>query len=105
MKPQIKFSRNWNNKLNQEYFTTIRRLTPIKAEYYLDNLHKVFDVILNGKKYCEARLLCVESIKLGDIPYGLRAVDTGSESPRKVFYKFGIGSETDVIVLTFRRLR
>lgn len=104
MKPKIKFSHNWNEKLNQKIFTTIRRFTEKKLEYYERNLQKRFDVMLNDKKYGEARLITVQIIKFGDIPYGLKAVDTGEEFPNDIFRKFGIGSETEVLILTFKKL-
>ena len=44
---KIKFSHNWNNKLDGVIFTTIRRSTPRKNDYYIGCQGEVFDVQLN----------------------------------------------------------
>ena len=46
---QIKFSHNWNNKLSNDIFTTIRRFTDEKFDYYKENLNKKFEVVLKNK--------------------------------------------------------
>ncbi|RKY29015.1 MAG: hypothetical protein DRP74_09315 [Candidatus Omnitrophota bacterium] len=105
-KPQIKFTHNWNGKLNQEFFTTIRRFTKDKEQYYFNHLGDVFDVILNGKKICEAKLIHIETMEYRELPKGFVIIDTGNEDPDNFFYEeFGIYGKMDVLILTFRRVK
>jgi len=103
MKPKIKFSKNWNNKLNCEFFTTIRKFNKKKYDFYLKYYDVVFDVILKGKKICEAKLVDIEKIKLSEITPALLYIDTGQFHPLDVFKNFGIKSDDFVILLLFRR--
>jgi len=108
MNNKIKFSKNWNNKLNQKYFTTIRRYTKRKEYWYLDRENEVFDVILNGKKFCEAELILAEVKPFTSLPNGLLMADTGLPLHKAIelFEKMGVDTIRGlVIVLTFRRLK
>ncbi len=63
----IKFSHNWNNKLDSNYFTTIRRYNPDK--YYPDAVHSVM-LKTKGKWvtcYNKARIIDVKMLKLSQI--------------------------------------
>ncbi len=103
---QIKFSHNWNNKLNNNIFTTIRKYTPEKYKYYLDLKSYDFDVILNGKKFKEVKLVGIEIKKFKDIPSEVLILDTGILSIidiEKVFYKFGLNTiQDEMIILIFK---
>ena len=99
---QIKFSHNWNNKLEQPFFTTIRRATPEKREYYLEKCGSVFDVLLNGESINKAVLIDVQTKKYTDIDYYFLVIDTGNRYPKEIFQKFGIENETECLVLLFQ---
>lgn len=77
MNPIIKFSKNWNNKLNNYCFTTIRLHNKTKYDYYHKNIGKMFDVFLEGKKHTRAKLVVLQTMKFEDIPKSLLSVDTG----------------------------
>jgi len=108
MNPKIRFSKNWNNKLNQKYFTTIRKYSKSRLTYYLNRENKIFDVMLNGKKVCEAKLISAEAMQFIDLPDAFLMVDTGLplNEAIELFKKMGIETVTDsVIILTFRKVR
>lgn len=108
----IKFSHNWNNKLNGFVFTTIRKWEAEKADYYFRNKGQVFTVLLNAKVFGSARLLevYVESIEdlLGlegwSVPALLLKLDTGLTDLSTIldlFRKFGVTDK--IIILLFER--
>jgi len=101
----IKFSKNWNNKLNNYCFTAIKLHTKDRFDYYHKNLGKVFNVFLEGKLYTEAKLETIESIKFKDIPKILLAIDTGKINYFEnvdVLKKFGkYNMDSQMIVLLF----
>lgn len=75
----IKFSKNWNNKLDCDYFTTIRLYTKNKHQYYkemFDGLKEV-GILLNGKEKCIAKIVDIKVLFLIDIPSYLIITDTG----------------------------
>jgi len=101
---QIKFSHNWNNKLNCKMFTTIRRHTPEKEIYYRRHIKATLDVILNGEKYSEARLMHVMSYPFKYVDNTVLIQDTGifiKDDVDALFMKFGISPETNVMILIF----
>jgi len=104
---KIKFSHNWNNKLDNNIFTTIRRWTPRKFKYYNDHVFDLFDIELNGKRIGSAILMGVSrKAKLEEIDEAdpmLLQLDTGSAEPFEVFKMFGVKPKTDVIVLLFQK--
>lgn len=104
---RIKFSHNWNNKLNNEYFTTIRSTgyDDKKFDYYSEKVGEVFSVILKGKEICKAELIFVEARDIDDICEALLIIDTGTQNYMDVFRRFGIEGYEDVIILTFRRIK
>ncbi len=100
---QIKFSHNWNNKLGNPIFTTIRNSQLGKFKYYKDLIGYGFDVLLKNKKYCYAELQQVEEFLFDDIPEGLLMSDTGMNfaDAQQLFANFGIEYGDKVIILTF----
>jgi hypothetical protein len=102
----IKFSHNWNNKLHNAIFTTIRKSTKEKKKYYEDSVGKEFDVILKGKRIYRAKLLQVESNPYTLVPFSLRMSDTGMNLKKadQLFREFGISLNTEVLILTFENL-
>jgi len=104
---RIRFTHNWNNKLNNNIFTTIRTWNADKDHYYSSKVDKPFLSILNGKEHSWCELLYMEVDKLKNIPRALICADVGKayDESMKVFKKFGCGADTTVIVLTFKRMR
>lgn len=104
---QIRFIHNWNSKLSNPIFTTIRAYTSDKHNYYLDCLDLVFDVMLDGAKMCSAKLIGVDAKAYGDVGAHFLRVDTGIQDLGAIdilFKKFGVTSPRDtVIILTFAR--
>lgn len=102
----IPFVHNWNQKLDSSVFTTIRKSTPDKMNYYYDCLGKEFSVLLSKKEKCKAKLLDMVTIKLKDIPDYVLCTDTGCASiveAKEVFIKFGIKNEDECLILLFAR--
>ena len=104
---QIKFSHNWNNKLDNSIFTTIRSSNPDKLKYYKDLVGYGFDVLLKGKKYCYAELQEAEEFLFDEIPDGLIMMDTGMEleDAQQLFGNFGVTYGDKVIILTFQGIK
>ena len=104
---KIKFSHNWNNKLNNDIFTTIRKYDNEKYYYYFNQTNKEFEIVLNGNIVGKAVLINVEHLDYINIPYCLLRLDTGlktKESINELFNKFGINNNSEVLVLTFERI-
>lgn len=69
---KINFSRNWNNKLLCDFFTTIRLYNP--------NFYKKgnsFDITLNDAPMGIAEIVEVKMIKLSQLNEWVAALDTG----------------------------
>ena len=103
--PTIRFSKNWNNKLDNEYFSTIRIFSPGNWKYYNELINNEFDVFLGRDKRGTARLLAVEAWLFRDIPKTLKIIDTGTEDYERIFQKFGISDSSMTILLSFRRVK
>jgi hypothetical protein len=101
----IKFSHNWNNKLNNNIFTTIRNYSDSKYNYYVLNLNKDFDILLNGEKFNNSKLIDITQIKYSDIPIELLRLDIGISDPSEIsqlFISFGMKSfDSKMLILTF----
>jgi hypothetical protein len=104
----IKFQHNWNRKLDCDVFTTIRRHTEEKENYYTHSIGEEFDVSVNGITYCYAKLVHLYCDHLSSTPNALLMVDTGKSNPEdafKVFKDFGLSEHSQIIVLTFVKVR
>ena len=102
--PKIKFLRNWNKKLNCDYFYTIRPYSLSKQQHYEDKTGEKFEVYVRGVLVGYARLIHVNaSLHLNEIPFEFLVADTGSEDPYAIYSTFGIGKGDKVILLLFRR--
>lgn len=106
MSPYVKFSKDWNSKLSCLFFTTIRKYTLEKLDYYKKNLGFQFEVLEKGKDPFRAQLVRVRRVDADDIPDEIIMTDTGlpAEEGRKVLKSFGCGPADMAILLTFRRL-
>jgi len=105
----IKFFKNWNQKLCCDIFSTIRRSTLEKAEYYRGAVGEVFEVMLEKKHYCYARLFqVIPHSSLRCIPNGILMLDVGTSDVKeleKVFKKFGVTwRQTPVMSLWFQKI-
>lgn len=106
--PSIKFIHNWNNKLSNDLFTTIRISRDGKADYYNHMRGKQFDIVLKNKTICQAVLLGVMIKKYKDVDNLVLSLDTGIKKMtevHKLFGKFGIKPNTDVLILLFERIQ
>jgi len=104
---KIKFSHNWNNKLNHNIFTTIRKYAEEKYSYYNNLIGKEFEILLNEKKIEEANLIDIDICDFKIIPKGLLHVDTGIINNYEIedlFKMFGINKNDKVLILTFKRI-
>ncbi|MHA1437908.1 MAG: hypothetical protein ACTSPD_10055 [Promethearchaeota archaeon] len=102
----IKFSHNWNKKLSQEIFTTIRKYDNKKWNYYKSQENNNFHVMLNNDHINNAKLLSVEYLIFNELPKALICSDTGLSYKEAlgVFRKFGITIHDRVLVLTFKSI-
>ena len=102
----VKFSHNWNGKLGNRVFATIRKHEDKKADYYKGLIGKKMGVELSGFPYCMASPLSLEERIFKDLPKAFVQVDTGLEYSEacKVFSEFGIEQDTKVLIPTFRRM-
>lgn len=101
----IKFSSNWNAKLGSPIFTTLRKFTQEKLDYYRAQKDQLFDVILDGTKINEATLLQVRRVEMDDLLDALLMLDTGLPSRQealKLFASFGIQPFDYAILLIFK---
>jgi len=101
MTNKIKFSKNWNNKLQCRVFTTIRKFDLKKYTWYQSKINEVFDVEVDGITRFQVRLCSVKFGILKNVEPYLLFLDTGEDEPFKIFKKFGIGEEDKVIILLF----
>jgi len=113
---QVKFLKNWNNKLNNNYFLTVRLHTPSKKRYYTNqiiNFEKV-NVLLgkNEELYCRAKLVYMDIDLFKNIPEWLSYVDSGLSKTEfynllEEFYKDKKewkGKYTKLIILCYMRV-
>ena len=106
--PKIKFSKNWNNKLNCNLFSTIRKFTEEKAIYYKDNLNRIFEVELDNEVLYNAKLFDVKVCLYNDLEFDFLVYDTGIPSLAvidRVLSKFGVQEGNNCIVLWFERVQ
>lgn len=104
--PTLKMSNNWNNKLDCIIFSSFRRRTEANTVYYCDRFNRVFDILLNKRPYCTAKLVSVRLIPYRLIPLEALMLDTGYMSREAIdmlFESFGIMPDDDVIWLCFKR--
>lgn len=104
----IQFSHNWNHKLNNQIFTTIRGIgkREDKVRCYEMKEGEIFLVLLKNKPMGRARLISVSVHQYSELPKSLLMVDTGItkiDTINSVFEKFGVTENSSVIILTFKK--
>lgn len=101
---EVNFFYNWNNKLNNHLFTTIRSWNSEKEKNYRSLVGEDVEILLNGKlvKIATLKAVLVEGINY--LPTLLLQLDTGiyqKTATDKLFNNFGIKKNSKVIVLFF----
>ena len=107
----IKFSKNWNRKLDCDYFTTIRLGSILKQKYYRANMRQVFDVKIKGQVHSRAILSSMQVTKLGELRHQMIFTDSGMgyidfcELMRKLYGERNEWNEFDtpVLILLFKK--
>ena len=100
----VKFSKNWNNKLDCNVFTTIRKHTKEKEDYYQSQIGVYNNIYLGDKVHCIAKIFDIKVMTYSQLPSELLVLDTGIPSHSLIditFSKFGIEQSDKVIVLLF----
>jgi len=112
----VRFLKNWNNKLNNKYFITIRLFTKKKNQYYVNQLLNFDDIrVLLGKNdelYCLAKLIEIEKIFLKNIPEWLCYIDSGLNKKEFIKLLTNIcqnkkewrGLNTKLLILCYKRV-
>ncbi len=105
---RTEFSKNWNNKLLCDIFSTIR---PAYKKYNVDD---VFDIRIGEKFFCYAKVLKTENRTLKDlISSGAHLVDTGLDGrdflnlmsnmySKKSWWK---GDDTEMKIIFFQKVQ
>lgn len=94
---KINFTRNWNGKLDNQIFTTIRKETyPVKT-------NDVAEIWLDGQFKKNVVALCVLTEPYENINWVTKAIDTGylGDGANKIFDSLGFkpGDKVKVLVL------
>lgn len=108
----MKFSKNWNNKLDRENFTTIQEYRSEKWNFYRGQIGSPFMVTVAGKFHSYARLVDVKKMRMEEMSEDLLREDTGFETveAKKILYNFTsrslwkMGEKTMYIVLYFEKM-
>lgn len=101
---KINFDKNWNNKLDNDVFTTIRKWDPQKEEYYKKAIGASVDIELKGQKKGKAILFDVHVMLLRVIPLEILQLDTGLHKEvdiYRLFAQFGCYKYDKCMFLTF----
>lgn len=101
----IEFDENYNNKLDNKLFTTVRKFSIKKQRYYKRKTGSQFDIMLKGKKYSTAILSGIAFIgELSEISQIELMLDTGLSGQGQnyeLFNKFGVKPNDKIIQLLF----
>jgi hypothetical protein len=73
MNKYIKFSNNWNNKLNSKAFTTIRIFN--NSEYYKEG--EIYDIKYQEKTIFQAKIIETKKIHASKLPSFITYLDAG----------------------------
>ena len=100
----IKFSESWDKLQNLEGFTTIRRSTPEKSEYYHQAIGHKFAILVNGKNIGEAILKEVHDTTGGAIDANILDFDVSLNGQRNYDWYLKIRHMQEVLLLYFERV-
>lgn len=105
----INFENNYNNKLNCDIFTTIRKTDRNRYENYLLKTGEKFNITLNNEFYCLAQLIKVDHEKYSKMNDYLLVLDTGMTNftgINQLMKKYGLKNIDDnMIILTFKKIK
>lgn len=98
---QLKFSYNWNNKLNCHYYTTIRLSSP---KYHKE---QIIDVQLKGQHLHQGKIIEIRVIGIDQINEFIGGLDTGygaeeTKNILKKMYKQATDSTTLFALMLIR---
>lgn len=99
---QIKFSQNWNKKLDCDFFTTIRLQS---SKYVKDNEFKIF---LKNEIHCKAKIIDVWTCKIDMLKDFICYIDTGynKEETMNMFKKMYSNvdfTKTNLVVVLLKK--
>ena len=100
----IKFSEPWDKLKNLEGFTTIRRSTPEKAQYYHQAIGEVFGISLQGKIIGKGKLAEVHETTGRDIDTEILDFDVSVNGKRNYDWFLKIRNMGPVLLLYFERV-
>jgi hypothetical protein len=100
----IKFSEPFDKLRNLEGFTTIRRSTPEKAEYYHKAIGELFDISLLGKIIGKGILKEVHDTTGREINRDILDFDVSMNGQRNYDWYFKIQNMGPVLLLYFERV-
>lgn len=105
VKANILFSKNWNGKLGNDFFTTIRLFNPSKYQ-----LGELYNICLGAKGEFSAKCVALNNLKTKQIPSFLTYTDAGLSKKQFVelmqrMYKGKITEETEWHIITLERLK
>lgn len=99
---QLRFSFNWNKKLHNDFFTTLRQDIPNRF-----HKGKKFEVFLKAEKIGIAEVIDVRTVMLSAVNDWIFALDTGyiGEEGKEIFrkmYKVKQGDDLKLSLVLFR---
>jgi len=107
----IRFSHNWNNKLNCKIFSTIRKSNAGKRKYYTNLIGEIFEITrdtgINPSNDNYAILRDVKERRFSSIDNIILILDTGSkdiDEAKEIFKKFRISGSDNVLILLFEKI-
>ncbi|MFX0132257.1 MAG: hypothetical protein ACFFDN_01295 [Candidatus Hodarchaeota archaeon] len=107
-RPNMKFNKNWNNKLNNDVFTTIRKYDETKFQFYESMLNKEYNIVLDKDRIGKAKLIKIEIKEFIKIPTELLILDTGETSLseiHKIFKDFEVRNLNEkMLLLWFKKV-
>jgi hypothetical protein len=102
----VSFSEDWNNKLSNKIFSTIRPASEENISLYSRLLDETVEIRQSSKYVCIARLIGIRMMHLSEVPLEFLMLDTGyetKESAELLFDRLGIKPADEVLILLFKR--
>jgi len=108
--PILRFGANFNNKLQCDFFTVIRKEKEGLYDYYTQFINKEFQIRLKGRDLCRAILEDAVRYKMEDLTPALLSMDCGELAysmngcpADNLYKKFGIEPTDHIILLLMKR--
>jgi len=103
-KLKISFSENWDKLTHPSSFTTIRRFTQRKYDYYVKNKGRLFSVLVRGDYFYDAILKSVKAVEPKGLDTQLLIEDTKLNGRINCAWYNIITNMERAILLEFRRV-